>query len=598
MENFDEGKKRKYSSDLLIDFIFKHKTFFLLLAVFFLGILLRYFAAINVEPNADEMVHGSHAIGIIASGFIGRVWQSILWSYLTDFFIHFFGVSMFSTRILSFLFGSLTLLLVYLLGKELFDKKVAILGAFLLAISPFHIIYTLIEMDLAAIFFILFAALLFLKRLKKDKKLSLLAGVFLGVAALIKTLALFFVPSFILFYLIYNKKIFSKKVFLEILKFCLIILLFFSPILIHNLLWYLDSQMVDAYFSQYFNVGKSREIFSSIQGISEGFKFNDFFVGVLDMVNYYFKFDGINFIFGSLGILLLFFKKNKLAYFFAMFQLIPFLLITFTNRLQTHYAIFPPIFALSSAYFLCTLFNKVSKKSSTKIFFYSFLLGIFVLNSLVFLPYIGSQTAMTPLRSYFASNQLEQNSLVIADARIYRGRIMWSLIDKNYLESSYFPQIMEENFNLPSDQKIVYNVYFIECVPDDCGWGTIKDQPQFNQSTESIVDLFKQQALLIKTIQGGGSPLVDSSKDYFKIYKSQIYLHPFLMKEIKSTQNFFYYPANYSPKTKAIDYYEVNGFFPVVLFLVAKILIWISLFWCIFSIFFLFYLVYKEESKK
>ncbi len=229
----DHESKEK-ESDLIsksVDFVFSNKTFVLICLILLFGIFLRYMAVLGVEPNADEMSHGPHATGIIASGVIGRVWQSILWSYMTDLFQLVFGINMFSTRILSFIFGSLTILLVYLISQELFDnKKISLIAAFLLAVSPYHVSYTLIEMDIPAIFFILLASLFFIKGLKSNGKIPISVAILLGVAALIKTLTLFFVPVFILAYLVHHKrKLFSIPHAKEILKFVLIILLIFSP---------------------------------------------------------------------------------------------------------------------------------------------------------------------------------------------------------------------------------------------------------------------------------------------------------------------------------------------------------------------------------
>ncbi len=60
-------------------------------------------------------------------------------------FIHLalsFGKSEFAVRFPSVIFGLLTILLTYQVGKRFFDQKVALIGAFLLTISPLHIHYS------------------------------------------------------------------------------------------------------------------------------------------------------------------------------------------------------------------------------------------------------------------------------------------------------------------------------------------------------------------------------------------------------------------------------------------------------------------------
>jgi len=48
----------------------------------------------------------------------------------------------FGLRLPSLIFGSISILMIYLLGKLLFTEKISFIGAFLLAISPFHIYYS------------------------------------------------------------------------------------------------------------------------------------------------------------------------------------------------------------------------------------------------------------------------------------------------------------------------------------------------------------------------------------------------------------------------------------------------------------------------
>jgi len=62
-----------------------------------------------------------------------------LYTYLTVPFISLFGLSVFSTRLLASLTGTLTVLTTYLLARELFNREVGLVSAFLLAVSPWHL---------------------------------------------------------------------------------------------------------------------------------------------------------------------------------------------------------------------------------------------------------------------------------------------------------------------------------------------------------------------------------------------------------------------------------------------------------------------------
>ncbi len=592
-ENKEADKKENDSLSRAVDWAFNNKTIVILILIFLLGITLRYFAAIGVEPNADEMVHGPHASGIISSGVIGRVWQSVLWSYMTDLFQIIFGISMFSTRFLSFLFGSLSIIMVFLIARELFNKRTAIIASFLLAISSYHAIYTLIEMDIAAIFFILMASLFFIKKLKSEGKISYISAVLLGVAVLIKTLALFFVPVFLIGYWMHRKKVFRKEEIISVVKFGLIILLIFSPIIIHNYLWYKDSKMVDAYLAQYFDVGKSREVYSTIQGINQGFKVGEMIKGSWEISKYYLKIDPLNLIIGIIALLFFMYRKDKFSVFFFLFQSIPFLLLVYTNRLTTHFAIFPPIFAIYSAGLIDWLSSRYSHKIKPRTIISVFLI-IFTIASLYSAwPYITQKSAVASMRSYVNSN-VEDSSIVIADARIYRGRIAWMFLDRHYLESSYLGEIFKANEQLPG-QNIPQKVYLIECVIDDCGWGTVSDE--MNGSVEQMLDSLKLNMQLEKTIYGRREGTRDSSELYFNIYSATTSLKPGILDIIDSTHSFFYYPERYAPKSQVLDNYNVKGIMSNLLFFISKLIIWASLAIALIGIIYPFKMLEKKVKE-
>jgi len=196
----------------------------------------------------------------------------------------------------------------------------------------------------------------------------------------------------------------------------------------------------------------------------------------------------------------------------------------------------------------------------------------------------------------FAIHNIDSKDIVIADGRIYRGRIMWMFIDKHYLESSYFSELMNLNQNIGGVDES-HTLWFIECVPDDCGWGTIKDQPDFNKASEDIVSLFKEHAQVVDELTGGGSPVIEKGKPYFRIYKAQIGIKPKTIQAIDETHSFFFYPANYKPVEQAFDWYKTTGFKDTGLFIIAKVIIWASILFAFFSIIWLANLWRKSLNK-
>ncbi len=179
----------------------------ILLFSIFIGIFFRFYK-IGDSPvgiYVDEASIGFNAYSILKTGKdeYGKfmpvmfrsfaTFQSPVYTYLTVPFVYLFGLSSFSTRFLSALLGVLSIPLLYLLAKQLtahvipgFDPesrkawmpdqvrhdnlstKLALISAFLLSISPWHIQYsrTAYESNVA-LFFLLLGSLLFLKSLKK-----------------------------------------------------------------------------------------------------------------------------------------------------------------------------------------------------------------------------------------------------------------------------------------------------------------------------------------------------------------------------------------------------------------------------------------------
>ena len=122
-EKESERKKKQTLLDKSIDFIFSNDERKWLIPIFVLGVILRFIVARNISMLGDEAVHGPHAIGFLHSGLISTFAHSPTWFYLTDIFMRILGVTMFSTRFLSFFYGSLTILVVYILTPRIFSKK-------------------------------------------------------------------------------------------------------------------------------------------------------------------------------------------------------------------------------------------------------------------------------------------------------------------------------------------------------------------------------------------------------------------------------------------------------------------------------------------
>jgi hypothetical protein len=151
--------------------------------------------------------------------------------------------------------------------------------------------------------------------------------------------------------------------------------------------------------------------------------------------------------------------------------------------------------------------------------------------------------------------------------------------------------------NQKNYSKILLDVYYIECVVDDCGWGTIKDQPEFNQSMESITDYFKAVATLEKTIPGGGDDLyAEKGNPFFNIYHTQAYFNPQVFLLADSTHEWFYYPVLW--KGNRYDSYELDTSFKYLLHNFGYLVLWIAIIIALISSIFPIWALRKDKSNQ
>lgn len=128
-----------------------------------------------------------------------------------------FGINESSTSIYFILLSLGSVFISYLIGKELFNKKVGLIAAFLLAVFPLNIIYaTQIGPDIPFQFLSALSVLFLIKSEKNQKMVySILCGLLLGILYLFKSTIILLLPIFLFFVLInfYKSKIKFKKYF-------------------------------------------------------------------------------------------------------------------------------------------------------------------------------------------------------------------------------------------------------------------------------------------------------------------------------------------------------------------------------------------------
>ena len=583
MEENKEIKKNNFLDkifDKTLNFIFSKDPRKWLVLIMILGFILRFLATSNVTPAvADEMVHGVHAIGYSDAGILNAQNQCPLWFYLTDLAYKVFGVNSFGARFLSFFFGLLTIPLLYLITKKLFNTKVALISAFLLAISSFHIRWALIEMDEAMIFFILFAFFYFINGIEKKQRFTLPVFIFLAIAMLIKPITVVFIPAFAFyfFYMLFHEKDVKKRNELfrknkkPLILGSIIFLVSMAPVLVYNYLLYREKGLSDIIFARFFNVAP--EIYSGLQdGPGTGFLLSKFISSFPGLSLYFFKVDFLISIFGILGLFLIFRSKKRFTKFFFLSFIFPYIFLLGTQPLTTHLSPFIIPLCMSAGFFIVTITNKIKYIEQKKIITLILILAL-IINLFIMAPYLFSKSAVFKARSFTIDN-IGENDIVIADARIYRGRIAFMFHDKHYVESSLFSQMYEQTQQIQGGSTIPTKVYFVECIFDDCGWGTIRNQPEFNASVEQMVDFFKNNSQKILTIPAGGDDQEENtSKNYFNIYQTTLNLKPQIYTLIDSTHEWFFYPVMW--EGERYDSYELDTFGKNFLHNFGYLVLWI-----------------------
>jgi uncharacterized membrane protein len=115
----------------------------LILLIFILGLGLRLY------DLGGESIWFDEAVSVMASklGFLEQIRWSLassdnnppLYYAFLRVWVLLFGDSEFAVRLPSAIFGSFSILLIYIVGALLFNKKTALLSALVLAVSVFHI---------------------------------------------------------------------------------------------------------------------------------------------------------------------------------------------------------------------------------------------------------------------------------------------------------------------------------------------------------------------------------------------------------------------------------------------------------------------------
>lgn len=205
------------------------KIYWLILGlIFFIALALRilFITKVPICLNWDEAAFGYNAYSILKTGkdeygvrfplqfkSVGD-YKCPLFIYALVLIIKVFGLNEFSVRLPSSLLGSFSVLLIFFLSLAIFENpRLALISAFFLAISPWHLQFTRAGADVGvSSFFVLLGVFAFILGIK-GKKFSFPLAFFSFVASLYTYYGeRMFIPLLLLFLLIFfRKEIFRQK---------------------------------------------------------------------------------------------------------------------------------------------------------------------------------------------------------------------------------------------------------------------------------------------------------------------------------------------------------------------------------------------------
>jgi tetratricopeptide (TPR) repeat protein len=212
--------------------------------IFFSALILRLIYIIQLQdspffnfPQIDTLWHHLWANEIAAGNVIGNevFFRAPLYPYFLSLIYSVFGDGPFAYRVIQSVIGSLSCVLIYLIGRDLFNKRTAIIAGI---IAAFYSIFIYFDNELLITnLFVFLTLLLFLITLRTDHKSSLkrffLIGLICGLAAIARPTILILFPLLIYYLFLHHQK-WSGKNLVPVLFLIAGMLIMILPVTIRN----------------------------------------------------------------------------------------------------------------------------------------------------------------------------------------------------------------------------------------------------------------------------------------------------------------------------------------------------------------------------
>jgi tetratricopeptide (TPR) repeat protein len=223
------------------------------LALFLLAFIIRFVYLNQIKaspyfdnPHIDALWHHNWAKEIAAGDWTGKevFFRAPLYPYFLGTLYALFGESFYFPRLIQIIIGSLSCVLIFLLGKKLFNRTTGIIASVVACLyAPMIYFDAELLIPVLIIFLDLTLILLLLRaEAKLKKRWWLLAGMALGLSAAARPNVLIFLPFVLLWICISFWNRAKNRVIPSTLFFLLGTLLIISPVTIRN--WVMEKDFV------------------------------------------------------------------------------------------------------------------------------------------------------------------------------------------------------------------------------------------------------------------------------------------------------------------------------------------------------------------
>lgn len=443
------------------------------------GLALRLFSMMHSNiTDSDEMLFGLIARGTLTSPWhrLSTLLQGPVYFYLTDVGYRLLGLGFAGARLLPAIFSAFSILAVYLIARELYDKRTALFASIFFTFSAAQIVWgSLGVMEPFGTFFILLSMLFLIRAVKAGEdgpkyRNLLFAAAFFALAVNTKFTHLFYPLPIFAAYLLYKGFPFrlSRRLLLPLALFLFLLL----PIPVYNYFLYSESGIVDFHVARILEHAKSVQEYNAlgITGINDPWldinRTQGFIPAIVKA-----SLSDLSLVFlllAAAGAIMIARERRRetaLMLAWPAVLLIFFLTYYFTPYYLT--MIVPPmaILAARGAGWIEKEWGKKALPAAIALFI---AWELFILAG-----HVGEKSATYQLQEF--GSQLPMNATVVVDPLIWEGRTTFAFGERYSASALYYMDYLKERMGMNESLQEV-EVYYVECSSGNCGLGKATDE--------------------------------------------------------------------------------------------------------------------------